>query len=279
MEKILLAVDAVNPKKNALDFACYLARLTKSRVTGVFLENQLAAEAPVLSQVHGAVYSDEEEHELPGDYSTKMKLISSNIAAFREGCINQEVNFNVRRHRGFPANDLIKESRFADVLVVDAETSFHNRYEGTPTDFVHEILINAECPVIIAPESFSGIDEIIFIYNGSTSSLFAIKQFTYLFSQLFNKKVCVVQMNEPDEWNDQDTAKLKEWLNAHYYAVDFQSLHEETESGLISYLLNKKNIFLVMGAYEHFPLAHYFKNRNADLLIQTIMKPIFIAHL
>jgi hypothetical protein len=30
MEKILLAIDAQNPDKNSLEFACFLARLTKS---------------------------------------------------------------------------------------------------------------------------------------------------------------------------------------------------------------------------------------------------------
>jgi len=53
MEKILLAVDAINPDKNTLEFACYLGRLTKSKVTGVFLENLVAGERPVFKQMHG----------------------------------------------------------------------------------------------------------------------------------------------------------------------------------------------------------------------------------
>src|SRR5579872_3425005 len=42
MHKILLALDAHQLKTNAIDFSCYLARLTRSRLTGVFLEDVLA---------------------------------------------------------------------------------------------------------------------------------------------------------------------------------------------------------------------------------------------
>jgi hypothetical protein len=44
MEKILLAIDAMKPDIKSLDFACYIANLTKSKVTGVFLENLVSTE-------------------------------------------------------------------------------------------------------------------------------------------------------------------------------------------------------------------------------------------
>jgi hypothetical protein len=44
MERILLAIDAVKINMPALDFACYLARLTNSKITEVFLENFVANE-------------------------------------------------------------------------------------------------------------------------------------------------------------------------------------------------------------------------------------------
>ena len=39
MKKILVALNAISPDKNSLEFACYLARLTNSKITGIFLEN------------------------------------------------------------------------------------------------------------------------------------------------------------------------------------------------------------------------------------------------
>lgn len=279
MEKILLAIDAVNPDKNTLDFACYLGRLTKSKVTGVFLENFAAEENPVLKKIHGMAYVDWEVDEESEKHKAKMDLVEKNIYFFKEGCTNREVRYSVHRDRGVPVRELIEESRFADVLVVDAETSFNKRYEGSPTEFVRDILKKAECPVIIAPESIEAIDEIIFTYNGSFSSVFAIKQFTYLFPQFNNKKVSIIQVNETGEWQDPDKYKFNEWLKEHYTNLHFEALKGEIDTGLFDYVFKRRNIFLVMGAYGRTALSQFFKRSHADLLIKTVSQPIFITHL
>lgn len=279
MEKILLGIDAINPDKNALEFACYLGRLTKSKVTGVFLENLEAEEKPVLRHMHGLAYVDWELDEKSDEHKAKMQLIEKNISFFKEGCVNREVNYNLHQDCGVPAHELIEESRFADVLVVDADTSFNKRYEGSPTEFVKYILKKAECPVIIAPESFEAIDEIIFTYNGSSSSVFAIKQFTYLFPQFYNKKVVIIQVNEKGEWQEDDKIKFKEWLEEHYIDLHFEALKGKTETKLFDYLFKRKNIFLVMGSYGRNALSQFFRRSRADLLVRTIAQPIFIAHI
>jgi hypothetical protein len=278
MEKILLAINGINVNRNALEFACYLARLTKSKIIGVFLENLVADENPVLKQMHGLRYLDWEVDEKSDEYTSKMELIERNISIFKEGCINREVRFGFHRDRGVPAQELIEESRFADVIIADSETSFNKRYEGVPTEFVRDILKKTECPVIIAPENFDAVDEIIFTYNGSASSVFAIKQFTYLFPQLNDKRVNIVQANKKGQWEDSHRYKFKEWLKDHYTHLHFEAIKGETDTELFDYAFGKENIFLVMGAYGRNSLSRFFKRSHADVLMQTVTQPIFITH-
>lgn len=195
-----------------------------------------------------------------------------------EGCISRETHYDILREGGVPSSELIEESRFADVMIVDAETSFNTPFEGIPTGFIKDVLKKAECPVIIAPENFETIDEIVFTYNGSSSSVFAIKQFTYLFPELKEKKVSIIQVNETGKWPDNDKNKFTEWLQNHYTDLHFEALIGETENGLFDYLFKRKNMFLVMGAYGRTSLSRFFKRSHADLLINTVTQPIFIAH-
>jgi len=276
MEKILLAVDAINPDNNSLEFAGYLGRLTKSKITGVFLDNLSIEERPLLKKV--LANADNAEEEESSEPKEKMELIEKNISFFEEACINREVNYRLYLDGGNPAGKLIEESRFADLLVLDAAMSFHKHYEGIPTEFAREVLKKAECPVIIAPESFDAIDEIIFSYDSSSSSLFAIKQFTYLFSQLKDKKVTILQVNESGEWQSENKNKLKEWLREHYTDLQFVALKGKSEIVLFDYLFKRKNIFLVMGAYGRTTISQFLKHSHADLLMNTITQPIFIAH-
>jgi hypothetical protein len=90
----------------------------------------------------------------------------------------------LHRDRSLPASELLAESRYADLLIVDAQTSFERQYEGIPSDFARQILKESECPVVIAPQTFTEIDEIVFAYDCSASSMFAIKQFTHLIPRI-----------------------------------------------------------------------------------------------
>jgi nucleotide-binding universal stress UspA family protein len=278
MEKILLAIDAKNLDMQALDFACYIGRLTNSKVTGVFLENLVADEKPVLKGVQGSAYLDWEIDTSSPQFIDKQNLTEKNIAQFKEACENRSIRCNIHRDRGVPAAEIIDESRYADLIIIDAATSFNRRYEGTPTEFVKDVLKDAECPVIIAPEAFEGIDEIIFTYNGTRSSAFAMKQFTYLFPELSDKRAIVLQVNDEGTWEDPNKYNIREWMQNHYSAIGFQVLQGDTEDKLFDYLFKRKNVFLVMGAYGRSAVSRFFKHSHADLLIKTITQPIFIAH-
>src|SRR5688572_24185578 len=200
MKKILLAIDAVNLNIPALDFACYIGRLTNSKLTGVFLENLVADKNPVLKKAYSSPYTGLETDEASYDYLDKPQLIEKNISIFKEACEGRSTMCNIHRDRGIPAHEIINESRYADLVIADASTSFNKRYAGTPTEFVKDILEEAECPVIIAPGRFNGIDEIIFTYDSNKSAAFAIKQFTYLFPELDDRKIIVLQVNKEGVW-------------------------------------------------------------------------------
>lgn len=279
MKKILLAIDGINIDMPALDFACYLCRLTRSKLTGVFLENLVAEERPVLKSIQRVKSNDWETDKDSEEYQQKQELIEKNILAFKDACCNRSVNCHLRRDKGQPAKDIICDSRYADLLVIDAATSFKKKFEGTPTRFVKDILSEAECPVIIAPERFEAPDEIIFAYDGSKSAMFAIKQFTYLLPELLDKKLILVQVSEPGKAVHPDKYPLKERLLNHYADFEFETLIGNTDTRLFDYLLKKKNSMLVMGSYGRNTVSRFFKRSSADLLIKTITPPVFIAHL
>ena len=277
MEKILLVIYAVNFDVNAFDFACYLAKTTRSKLTGIFLENLVESEKVLQSKLKKIINSTSQNSN--NELTDKRILIEKNIEIFKDHCNQKQINFNIHRNRGVPVEEIIEESRFADVLVVDAETSFNKKYEGLPTEFVSSILRKAECPTIIAPENFEAVNEIIFSYENSDSSLFAIKQFTHLFPHFSNTKITILHVNETGMWQDPEKHKLNEWLQIHYTNIQFEILQGITETKLFEYLLKKQNIILIMGAYGRNKIAQLFKNSHADILVKTITQPIFIAHI
>jgi len=277
MHKILLTQDARHLNMSSVEFACYLARLTKSKLTGVFLEDVLADHPEwAASAAYGVPVSG---HTLPDAVEAKTESAAEeNIRIFREACVCREVVSRVHRDRGIPLAEMLEESRFADLIVADPEISFRERPAPPPAPFVTDMLADAECPVVLSPASYDRIDEIIFAYNGTAAAVWAIKQFTYLFPEYREKKVSVVSVREGDDNSMEESYKIKEWLREHYQDVEFHLLQGNSTDQLFGYLLERKNAFVVMGAYGRGLLSRFFRPSHARLIVRTLNLPIFIAH-
>ncbi len=262
---------------SAIDFACYLARLTRSRLTGVFLEDVLADRPDLaVSIAYGVPLS---AAPITQEVQEQLSAVTEeNIRLFREACVCREVVSRVHRDRGIPVGEMVSESRFADLIVVDPETSFKQRVGSLPPPFISDMLATAECPVVLSPNSFERIDEIVFAYNGTASSVFAIKQFTYLFPEYRESKVQVVNVRQAEDQSIEESFKIKEWLNEHYSNVEFHLLKGSATDELFGHLLDRKNAFVVMGAYGRGLLSRFLRPSHARLIMRTLNLPIFIAH-
>jgi nucleotide-binding universal stress UspA family protein len=276
MEKILLAMDALHINPQTIEFSCYVARLTGSRLTGVFLEDLLSE--PVFGAIQEVAQMQTTAVGEAQPMGTKGEITDANIQLFKKACESRGVVANIHRDRGIPLDEVIRESRFADLVVVDAETSFTRQRGPLPGKFVKDVLQEAECPVIVAPYTFHAIDEVIFAYNGSASSVWAIKQFTYLFPELKQKKAMIVDVKEKNDGAIEEQYKMKEWLRQHYGNIEVKILTGDASDELFGYLIDKKNAIVVIGAYGRGWLSRLLKPSQARIIVKTVNLPLFITH-
>jgi nucleotide-binding universal stress UspA family protein len=273
MEKILLAINPSQISMNAIDFACYIANLTRSRLTGIFLQQDTA----VKQRSEIGVVSDENA-QVHTSRKADTPSIDESIDIFREACQNRGVNCYVHFDSGSPIEELINETRFADILIAGPELSFLDKREGAPTAFVKELLSQSECPVIIAPYDFDSVEEVLFCYDGSASSVFAIRQFTYLFPEFSEKKAVVLQIVDDGKIMVTEKDKIRELLQMHYSSIGFHVLKGIPGEELFNHLVSKKNMFVVMGAFGRKMLSGFWKKSTANRLMQVVDLPIFVAH-
>jgi hypothetical protein len=279
MQKILLAIDPDQIDMNAVDFACFLSRLTHSRLTGVFLEDLEHKNRFVVKELAGRPYLDTSLTTDLVQNKEKRKVVADKIRLFQEACQSREVCAQIQECRGLPIKEMIGESRFTDILITDAQTSFSKNHKDSPSNFVTNVLQRAECAVIIVPGRIDNIDQIVFSYDGSASSVFAIKQFTYLFPEFNKKPVVVLEANSTGERRITEKHNMLAWLNVHYESTSFEMIQGDPQEAIFSNMLHREGAFLVMGAYGRPLLSRLFKPSHAeDILKMVIGLPIFIAH-
>lgn len=275
MKKIVVALDIAEVNIKVVDFACYIAKLTHSRLTGVFIDNP---KEPIVEKVYETAYVNLIAHGVSEQNRFITDQHEENIHFFEEACQARGVNYHIHYDRDIPIKAVITESRFADLLIVDPEMSFQKKPEGIPTGFIKEVLEKTECPAILVPSDFNGIEQILFTYDGSQSCVFSIKHFSYLFPELKDTKVIVLQINEKEEIPIVEKEKIRELLQNYYSAVSFQTANGKADDAVFAHLLGKKGIIVAMGAYGRGAFSDFFRRSTADLIVKTIDLPVFIAH-
>ncbi|MCD6012961.1 MAG: hypothetical protein K0Q79_2823 [Flavipsychrobacter sp.] len=281
MEKILVLADAQHYKPDVLDFAAYIAKLGKSKLVGIFVENRQIDTVPTIKTFGGTPYVEEIIQD-PAEQKEILHHINNNIAAFKEGCLQREVNAAAHYDPGDPLEKLLDESRYADLLIADPSFSTDDDDDRVPSKFIMEILSKAECPVLVAPGRFEQIDEVVLAYDGSRSSVFAIKQFYYQLPKLADKRLVILHINKEkiEKW-DKQNANFKEWLDMHFSNVSFLELTGEARNILFEYFMARSeqvNQLLVTGAFGRSFLSTFFKPGAAELVLKAVDIPMFISH-
>ncbi|HET7897653.1 MAG TPA: hypothetical protein VFL47_08285 [Flavisolibacter sp.] len=276
MEKILLVLNAQKPDMVSIDFACRIASLTASKLTGLFVENIFRFHTPEVTA--GDSYFS--ATTVGGEASTGVLTDTDHaIRIFLDECHLVNVPASVCVAKAEPIQRVITESRFADLLILDPALHFYNEEEQLPSHFAREVLANAECPVLLTPSKTDTIDEIVFCYDGSASSVFAIKQLTYLFPGLADKKVLLLEVSRSKgKVLDDEHRNMMEWLQAHYTTVRYQQLNGGVKDELFAFFFMKTKMLVVMGAYGRNLLSTFFNRSRADVLLRTVDLPLFITH-
>ena len=271
MKKEYLPTDTA-PLTSVELFASYIGSLTDAKISGVFLERSGGGLQSVLRNM-------KEKH---GEQAAAAGETFACCGKCRQKNEDLAIHCGSKQHNKHTITatieSVVQQSRFSDLLILDAEMSFDAHQNGILSELTKSVLKKTECPVMIAPYAFSGIGEIILAYDGSASAVFAIKQFMYLFPRLADKKITVLQVNNPGNPSITERHNILGLLHAHCSSVMFHTLNGPASETLLAYLAGKQNAIVVMGAFGSYPLSDGYRQSTAEPLVKTIKLPLFIAH-
>lgn len=278
MKKIIVAIDALIYNENAVEYAIGIAKRSGGMIAGIFLHDLafLNYSLPgtfdfVPAEYEGIIKRQKEDDE-------KLQL---NMKLFNHKCNEENVRHKAHVYDGNSIVDfLIEESVYADLLILDEHMSFTYVRSHQISTFVLDVLEDAHCPVLVVPDKYHTIDNIYLCYDGKPSSVFAIKQFSYLFPEWSQKPTTLVSFNETSSNHLKNSSNIKDLLHQHFsnLSIDVEH-HTRIGEALFSYFkLYEENSFIVMGAFGRSSLSRLLKKSLANTLIKEVKVPIFITH-
>lgn len=277
MKKIIAAFDCLRFSESTLDYAIFLSRQESAHLVGVFLDDFTRRGYSAYETV---VKKGTPIEKLRALDETDQKTKQLSIEKFEKACQQSGINYSVHHDFNFAIRDLLHESVFADILIINYNETFSNNKEPLPTHFITELLSNVQCPVLLVPNKYKPIEKLSLLYDGKPSSVYAIKMFSYLFPSLktLDTKVVTVKSRK-ESLHVPDGRLVKEFMKRHFPDANYAVLTGLPEAEIVLNLKNDEETTLVTcGAYRRNTVSMFFNQSMADVLMSEIKAPLFIAH-
>ncbi len=273
MKKIIIALDGKHFPHGAFEFVKSINNRNKVLLAGVFLSPVDYSKVLAFTGMEGVA--------LMPDWISRNEddvMVSSNIHMFEDACNAEGIEYRVHKDTDMMAiSSLIEETRFADLLLVSSELFYENVQKEQPNFYLEEVLKKAECPVMLVPEDYREPSQNILTYDGTESSVFAIKQFAYILPELTSgETVLLSAVGHKDELPEY--SMISELVARHYTNLKIMSLPLVNRTDFVEWIRKQRPGIVVMGAFSRSLISQLFKKSLANRVIHDIKMPIFISH-
>lgn len=274
MKKVLLTFDGTHFSEGAFEFARALNEKQRILLIGTFL--------PQMDYVNLWSYSGGGMATplfIPLAEDEDAETVEKNIERFESLCRKNNIEYRVHKDFiDFALPELKKETRFADLLIIGSESFYENLGTGELNDYLKDTLHGVECPVIVVPEKFVFPKTNILAYDGSESSVYAIKQFAYLFPELTGNTTILIYANETGEKQLPDEINIEELAARHFNDLTVTKLELNPKKYLVTWLSEKKTPILISGSFGGSVFSGLFHKSFVNNIIKEHSMPVFIAH-
>lgn len=273
MKKILIAFEGTHYSAGAMEFARVLNELEPLLLTGVFLpQSQLSNLWSYAGAAQGAAY-------IPLLESEESEAVEQNIERFEKFCKGNNIDYRIHKEFfDFVLPELKKESRFADLLILGSEVFYENLDNSLSNEYIKDALEDMECPVLVVPEKYNFPQHIVLAYDGSKESVYAIRQFAYLFPELTSRETILVYANKEADKDFPDKLRIEELAARHFKNLILTKLDLNPKKYFTTWLSEKKDPILVCGSYSRSGFSQLFKQSFVRDIIAEHKLPVFVAH-
>lgn len=276
MKKIAVIFDGLRFSESALQYAISLAKKDPAHVVALFLDDFTYNSFNMYQLMRqGAT-----EEEIM-DFEARDKIKRETLGRYVESTLNKAgLTCSVHHDRNIAIQDVLQESIYADLIIVDANETFTQEKKLPPTRFIRDLLTDVQCPVLLVPSEYQEIQKTVLLYDGEPSSVHAIKMASYLTPWIKKLPTEVLSINDTHADNHLDDGRLlKEFMKRHFPEAVYKVMHGQPEELILNQLKEQvPGTMVILGAYRRSTVSRWFRMSMADVLMSHLKLPLFVAH-
>jgi len=281
MKKLLLPFEGHRFPCEMLEFVRLMQLRVPMVLTAAFVREPDYAtvlqgcEVPgVLQRCELAVVSGKASYE-----RDEQKMVDYNSRLLRRFCDDHAIKYRIHAGNNDPALACLrKESRYADVMALSGKRFFEEGCQEQRNARMKEMLHHSECPVLLLPDQARLPGELILAYDGSADSVFAIRQFAYLFPELCNLQATLVYLNDDRDAKIPEEDAIRDLGMSHFKKFRMLKLQMKSPDFYDTWIGMMSNPWLITGSYGRGVFSEVFRGSFSDELIRRHQLPVFVAH-
>ncbi|GEP93592.1 hypothetical protein CTE07_52370 [Chitinophaga terrae (ex Kim and Jung 2007)] len=206
------------------------------------------------------------------------------VGTFEAACQEAGIGYNIHHSSDLALQTVLEESIYADLLIIDARETFAHDKTNPPTRFIRDLLTDVQCPVLIVPgqvwvpPSFNSISHAVLLYDGSPSSVYAIKMYNYLLPSLQILPTTILSVNRYGN-HLKNKRLMRDFIENHFPEALYKVIPGSPDEEIPKYMaLQPKGTIAVLGAYRRSTASRWFKESMADIILEAVPFFIFVAH-
>jgi len=210
----------------------------------------------------------------------EIEMRAEAVDKFEMACRDAGIEYSVHHDRNIAIKELLHESIYADLVIINNRETLTHYSEKPPTRFLRDLLCDVQCPVLVVPHHFKPVERLVLLFDGEPSSVHAIKMFSHTLRPLKQKPTEVVSVKSTKQsLHIPDNRLMKEFMKRHFPEAAFTVLKGSAEDEILNHLHKQTgNLLIVLGAYRRSPVSRWFRESMADTLMKDLKSPLFIAH-
>ena len=271
MKRILLLLDGLHGPSGILSSVLHIVQTDNSFVQVILLHRSyVLANLSYPLSIDLPVMETEQEED--------RRLLEDNLHLIHNTLTLSKVNYSVEEG-DITLDEVLKNSAFADLILADARIVFSDLLYFPLRISFKDLLADAHCPVLLLREEMSQVERIILAYDGSNSSIYAIKLFSYLFPVWRSLPAYLVTIRTGDKGELDHQEYVKSWLPRHFDHVETEIVQGRAPEKLPDFInRDTGNMIVVMGAYGRTAVSRLFRQSLANAILEKTGAALFITH-
>lgn len=277
--RILVGLDGSKSSKVAGEYGIYLSKNLKRPVIGVHIIDVRLLEGPFLADISGGLGFSTYADLLPKIKEVLEAKAEAILDEFAVTCREKGGDCSIAEAYGVVVNELVNMADPEDLIIVGRKGQHPEFLPLLLGSTAEGVARKSKCPVMITPENFKEIKNILYAFDGREKSVHAATYVNYLAKHL-GTSVKVISVFEDvvkdSERKSEFENRLKNLLEVDFELVDRYGQPEEMIEEYINQ--NKDSLDLVvMGAFGESTIKELILGSTTNYIASKSPIPVLLV--